>query len=251
MHKNLKTFISLYLVLISVASARIYRPLENLDVLYKKEILGKTPADIKALSLKEYQDFLDIDVNSYERNPNYNTDSTKPTSINVEQANKTLNAVTSNPVVALHMYSKYDPTNAGIGFCFGRAMFVDLYLTINNLNRGSIKKAFVVGPMTNGGTTTWGWHVTTIVQAFDGPVEKWLAIDPIMYRVLEVKDWYAEALKMSTNGKLRMYITDAGKFAQTATRYNEQSINIKFYNSYFTDMMKWFESNDIGQELGL
>lgn len=243
--------ITLFLLLTSLASARIYKPLEDLSQTYAREAASRTALAVQQLGAKEYADFLALDVNSYGMNPHYNMDSKKRLYLTFEKAEATLRAANRNPVVGLHMYNKYDPNNQGIGFCFGRAMFIDLYLTLNNLNRGSIKKAFVVGPMKSG-SSTWAWHVTTIVQSLDkSKNETWLAIDPIMGRVLEVKEWYREVLKISQDGKLRLYIADAGKFADTATRYDEDGISHKFYNKYFTDMMKWFESNDVTRELGL
>lgn len=245
-------FVSLNLVLISLASAKIWRPLDDLSSIYTQEARSRSAKAVQELGLKQYADFVTMDVNTYELNPYYNNDSLKPIFLSKTQAEASLMAANRNPVVGLHMYNKYDPNNQGIGFCFGRAMFIDLYLSINEFNRASIKKAFVVGPMTSGDGANWGWHVTTIAQSFDrNKNEIWLAIDPIMGRVMEVKEWYKETLKMSTDGKLRLYITDAGKFAQSATRYDEQAISHKFYNQYFGDMMKWFEKNDVSRELKL
>lgn len=169
------------------AQAKIYRPLDDLDVFYYHETSGRTPKQIQALSLKEYQEFVEMDVHSPELNSYYNKDSGKSHLLTPAQASKALQAASVNPVVSLYQYNKYDPKEQGIGFCFGRAMFVDLYLAMNNLNRGSIKKAFVVGSMTSGGGAQWAWHVTTIVQSENRYGEEvWLAIDPIVGKILEV-----------------------------------------------------------------
>jgi len=239
------------LSLTTLVQAKLYRPLDDLNANYYYDSYGKTAKQVQSLSLKEYQDFVDMEVNSPELNYHYNVDSNKPQFLSVQQASKALQAASINPVVSLYQYNKYDPREQGIGFCFGRAMFVDLYLAINNVNRGSIKKAFVVGSMTSGGSQ-WGWHVTTIVQSQNKAGEEvWLAVDPIVGRVLEVTAWYKEMVKMSDDGKLRLYIAEAGKFSQGPHRYDYRQFNHPHYNKYFIDMLKWFEKNDVSRDLGL
>lgn len=252
LRKTLAQFLLLSISLTSLSNARIFRPLDNLDTQYFKDISGKTPKEIQAISLEQYQKFIDLDVNSPELNVHFSRDSKKAQLMTVATATKALDSATYNPIIALHKYKKYDPTNKGIGFCFGRAMFVDLYLSINNFNRGSIKKAFVVGPMSTGDGANWGWHVTTIVQSKDkAGREVWLAIDPIMGRVMTVNEWYSETLKLSTDKKLRLYITESGKFSQASYRYDYSNFNHPFYNQYFIDMLNWFEANDVSDDLGL
>lgn len=245
-------FAVLFFSFTTIASAQLYRPLDDLNYAYQRDIRGKTPRQIQDLSLKEYQAFIGLDVNTPRYNVHYNRDSGKAKLINSQKATVALEAALYNPIVSLYQYKKYDPNDRGIGFCFGRAMFIDLYLAINNLDRGSIKKAFVVGPMSTGDGGSWAWHVTTIVQSKDrSGRETWLAIDPIMQEVMDVKQWYKETLKLSTDGKLRLYITEAGKFAQGASRYDYNNFNHPFYNNYFKDMLKWFEANDVSDDLGL
>lgn len=248
---NFKTLIAFIVLSTSVAHARLYRPLDNLDAFYAQDA-RKSAKEVQAISLKEYADFVALDTNSPALNVHYNRDEKKAKILSKELATRTLEAATYNPIVSLYQYKKYDPTNRGIGFCFGRAMFVDLYLAINNFDRGSIKKAFVVGPMATPDGGSWGWHVSTIVQSKDrSGKETWLAIDPIMGRVMDVNEWYKETMKLSTDKKLRLFITESGKFAQTATRYDYTSFNHPFYNNYFKDMLNWFESNDVSDDLGL
>jgi hypothetical protein len=240
------------MAVMGVTHAQIYRPLDNLDNHYAADSRGKSAQQIQALSLQQYQEFVAMDVNSYKSNVHYNRDDSKAQYLTLAKAKIALEAANDNPVVSLYQYEKYDPDNRGIGFCFGRAMFVDLYLAINKFNRGSIKKAFVVGPMSSGDGIIWGWHVTTIAQAKDkSGKEIWLAIDPIVGKILEVTAWYKDMLKMSTDKKLRMYITEAGKFSQSSYRYDYNNFNHPYYNNYFTDMLKWFESNNVSNDLKL
>lgn len=231
---------------------KIYQPSDDLRIAYYAE---KQSLDINAIvekSVNEYQSFLKLDTNSQKLNEHYFNDLEKPLYLPSYAGSRSIQAAAKNPVVSLYQYDKYDPDQQGIGFCFGRAMFIDLYLAINGLNRGSIKKAFVMGAMTSGDGASWGWHVTTIVQSLDARGQKtWLALDPIMGQVMSVMQWYQETLNMSVDGKLRLYITDAGKFSPRPSQYNYRSMNDDFYNNYFTDMMKWFATNDISDELGL
>jgi hypothetical protein len=245
------SFAFLFTFLTTIASAQLFRPLDNLDAIYDYDVRGRSAKDVQALSIRQYQDFIALDINSQQFNPHFNRDDKKAQFMTKSTAEKALQAALYNPVVNLYMTQKYDPDNRGIGFCFGRAMFIDLYLSINNFNRGSIKKAFVVGPMRTG-SSTWAWHVTTIVQSKDrSGKEIWLAIDPIMDKVMEITAWYKETLKLSTDGKLRLYITEAGKFAQIPTRYDYQTFNHPYYNNYFRDMLQWFEANDVDDDLNL
>lgn len=234
----------LFLLLLAYgANARVYQPMEDLNQIYYQEVQGKSGKALQTLSLKDYNEFVAMETNTHERNSHYNVDSGKPTVLTKSQAEAVLQAVERNPVVSSYAYTKYDPYNQGIGFCFGRAMFADLYLSMNGLNRASIKKAFAVGPMI-GDQTNWGWHVATIVQSVDSTKkEVWLAIDNFTGRVMDVRLWYKALLKMSPDGKLRLYITDAGKFGASPSRYDEVAISDRFYNNYFKDMLKWFENN--------
>ena len=142
-----------------------------------------------------------------------------------------------NFVVSLYQYEKYDPKNQGIVFCFGRAMFVHLELAMRNLDRDSIKKAFVVGPMSTGDGNSWGWHVTTIAQSEDAQGnEIWLALDPVT-GLKTLDDWYEEMYNyFSTDKKLKIYVTEAGKFGPSPGFYNHIGLENEFYNSYFTDL---------------
>jgi hypothetical protein len=248
----MKTFIILLTILTSsISYAQLYRASDHLGQIYFPEVAGHPAYKVVNQSLYEYEQFLRLEVNSPRLNPHHSRDLNKPRYLSLENAQKVLAAANANPVVATYQYQKYDPENKGIGFCFGRAMFTHLYLAISGFDRGSIKKAFVVGPMEAGGSF-WAWHVTTIVQSRDHKGrEIWLTIDPIFGEVLEVREWYKQMQEMSQDGKLRLYITEAGKFQIGSSRYDEGHIKDSFYNDYFKDMMKWFEKNDVSKELNL
>ena len=246
--KNLFVLITLFSAF--TAQAQIRRASDNLFNLYQQDIAGKTPAVIQKESWDNYDKFVALDVNGQNMTNYYFQDQNKKTSLTMTKATKVLEAAKANDVVSLHKYHKYDPANKGIGFCFGRAMFVNLYLVMNKFHRANIKKAFVVGPMSSG---SWGWHITTIVQSKNTHgKEIWLAIDPVVGKVVNVKDWYKEMItNFSDNGKLKLYIADAGKFGAGNSRYDEQGLSDPFYNNYFTDMVNWFHDNDVSKELKL
>lgn len=160
------------------------------------------------------------------------------TAITPAQAEKVLAELSKNPVAGPAGYEKYDPDETR-GFCFGRAAFVHLELIARGVNKRSIRKAFVVGPMKTG-NISWQFHVATIVKGTKG---EWLAIDPVTYTVRDLKSWYNNIFQYSTDKKLKLYIADANKFGPSAPKYNPVSFKDPFYNGYFVDLMEWFRKN--------
>ncbi len=102
--------------------------------------------------------------------------------------------------------AKYDPAGI-IGFCFGRAMAVQLLARKLGLGSDSIRKLFVVGDLRSGNTPEWRFHVTTLVKSKDG---EWWAIDPIMGGPISMADWIAAVRKGWDRGhKAKFYLTGA------------------------------------------
>lgn len=248
MMKNL-LLLSVLLFTVSV-KAQIRSPMDNLFNAYQSDIAGKTKEAIQKKSWENYERFVAVDVNSEKLTNYYFVDQNKKKTLTKLKAERVLTAASENSVVTMHKSHKYDPDNKGIGFCFGRAMFVNLYLAINGLHRANIKKALVVGPMSGG---AWGWHVTTIVESRNSNgKEIWLTIDPVVGKVIDVKEWYKLMLNsFSDNGKLVLYIAEAGKFGAGSSRYDEKSLSDPFYNNYFIDMRNWFHDNDVSKALKL
>lgn len=211
---------------------------ENLFHERQYDISGKSNDQVHQANLDHLEDFLYGGV-EIDRN-----DHGKATSLNPSDAWDILRVADENPVVSLANYDQYDPENQGIGFCFGRAMFVHLELAQRGFSREHVKKAFVVGPMETSDGSSWGWHVTSIAQSVDDyGNEIWLAIDPVMGEIVEVQEWYETWLNnASTDGMLKLYITDGGRFGPSG-RYDQTGIQNDFYNDYFNDMMDWFEDN--------
>ena len=239
------------IALSTTAFAQINKPQDDFFSLTNRMNAGKTGAQIIRESDANYARFVALDVNAIAHpNISRNDDTRgKPTSLSVENARKVLQTAMDHEVVSLDKYSKYDAQNKGIGFCFGRAMFIDTYLSLAGFHRANIKKAFVVGPMSGG---SWGWHVSTIVQSTDrAGNEMWLALDPVAGSVMDVKAWYKKWQGSSDDGKLRLLIAERTKFGAGSSWYDENQISNPFYNNYFKDMMRWFGRNDVSDDLSL
>jgi len=189
-------------------------------------------------NLDNYKKFVELDINTIQDDSYNRAKYLSPT-----VANEVYRTASLNPVVSLIKTLKYDPKNLGIGYCFGRAMFINIDLAFRQFDRDSIKKAFVVGTMQTPDGASWGWHVTTIVQSKDPKTKKeiWLAIDPIA-GVKEVTEWYNEMRnEYSTDKKLKLYITTSDRIGTNGSVYEELLKHTEYYNNYFSDMMNWFE----------
>ena len=233
---NILAFLALW---IPQAHSLVISNDEGLFELANRDIRGAQPAAIHQENLASLKKFIDFDVTLIDTRLN---NESKPQYLHSADATRALKSVDVNPVVSLNQYNKYDPKNEGIGFCFGRAMFVHLELVQRGLDTRSIKKAFVVGSMQTPDGARWGWHVTTIAQSKDATGnELWLAIDPIVGKVIEVGQWYKTMRESySTDKKLKLYITHPTRFGPRGS-YDEVQIRNAFYNKYFSDMMDWFD----------
>lgn len=228
------------LLFASFAHANIISNSADLFELRRADIDGKDPAQIHYENTQTIAKFFAMDVDDRDRV----VDLKKAKYLRYSDAQSVYYSAQNNPVVSLNEYNRYDPYNQGIGFCFGRAMFVHLELVYRGLDRDSIKKAFVMGPMSK---SAWGWHVTTIAQTKNQEgKEEWQAIDPILEEVMTLSDWYNYwRINASDDGRLKLYITENTRFGANAIWYDDREINHSFYNSYFRDLMSWFEYQSI------
>lgn len=234
------TVVALLALWVPQAHSLIITNDEGLFELANRDTGGAQPAAIHQENLANLKRFIDYDVTLIDSRL---VDDSRPKYLDVSDATRALRAVDVNPVVSLNQYSKYDPKNEGIGFCFGRAMFVHLELVQRGLDTRSVQKAFVVGSMQTPDGAKWGWHVTTIAQSKNAQgKEIWLAIDPIVGQVIELEQWYNQMRNSySVDKKLKLYITHPTRLGPRGT-YDEVQIRNTFYNKYFTDMMNWFDS---------
>lgn len=100
-----------------------------------------------------------------------------------EEAKSLYEQAINNRVATLKRVGRYDPTGE-IGFCYGRALTVELIARKMKLARSGIRKLFIIGDLrSNPSVGEWRFHVTTLtkVRGLDNKIS-WYAIDPIMYR---------------------------------------------------------------------
>ncbi len=156
--------------------------------------------------------------------------------INVSQAEILYKAVANHPVASLRNYSKYDPRNEGIGYCFGRAMTAHLEALWNpqlKVNNKAIRKLFALGKLQTG-TDSWRYHVTTIVKASDNG---WWAIDPIMGKPIKADDWYSRMRSYNPSGDMLLFSDEAARFSPAEGMYKKNQLDDDFYSNYFKDLL--------------
>ena len=154
--------------------------------------------------------------------------------INVSQAKILYKAVANHPVASLRNYSKYDPGNNGIGYCFGRAMTAHLEALWNpelKVNNKAIRKLFALGKLQTG-TASWRYHVTTIVKASDNG---WWAIDPIMGEPIKADVWYSRMRSYNPSGDMLLFSDEAARFSPVEGMYKKDELDDDRYSNYFKD----------------
>lgn len=169
--------------------------------------------------------------------------STLAPSISAEEADEFLEFAQWHPQSSPYIVAHWDPEGQ-IGFCFGRAMAVDLEARFRGLDRNAIAKAWVVGQMKLG-TSEWAWHVTTILYSHE---LGWVAIDPIYDEVISIEEWYEDmqaANRKAGHDDLRIYFTQSQRFGPSARgewdslgRYVNRQIKDDFYNGFFEALLE-------------
>ncbi|MES2801791.1 MAG: protein-glutamine glutaminase family protein [Bdellovibrionota bacterium] len=144
---------------------------------------------------------------------------------------------------------KYDPSG-DIGFCFGRATFIHLMLLKMGLQKNSIRKIWAMGSM-NTGEMNWRYHVATMAYT---KRKGWLVLDTNHGAAVSLQEWVAAYSKMSTDGKLRFYTSDASKFGFKMGKYSRLYLGIDlnqerdYFRGYFKDMMEWVHKRKLSQD---
>jgi hypothetical protein len=144
----------------------------------------------------EFSRFLELQVDS----------KSSANQLSVSQSRSVHRWAVTHPVVKLSELSKYDPSGA-IGFCFGRAMAVNLQVRQLGLSKNSVKKLFVIGDLRSGTAPEWRFHVTTLVKNSQGG---WTAIDPILNAPMSANNWIQKVkATWDKNNKAFFYLTSA------------------------------------------
>lgn len=212
---------------------------QDLSSIYLAEVAGKTPAEVADMNLKT--------LASIQQEVPFRTTSTRTVEISEMAADKLVDLTYENPIVNPGN-KKYDP-NRNIGFCFGRATFIHLMLLKMGVQKNSIRKIWAIGPM-NTGDINWRYHVATMVYTKKG----WLVLDTNHGGPVSPQEWIATYSKMSTDGKLRFYSSDASKFAFMMGKYSRLQLGMDinqerdFYRGYFKDMMEWVRKRKLSED---
>ncbi|OQW46603.1 MAG: hypothetical protein A4S09_05330 [Proteobacteria bacterium SG_bin7] len=165
-------------------------------------------------------------------------------SINKAKAERILKAMRNHPVVGVKALSKYDTWDNMIGYCFGRAAYVHWELLRQQIPSHVIGKIFAVGDLRlNKSSFKWDYHVATTVLSENF---EWLMIDPLVEKVLPVKEWMDDVLQFSfepSHPRIRFYFTDAVKLHAIPGAYSMEKLMFEEYKGYFRDLFKWFQNN--------
>lgn len=161
-----------------------------------------------------------------------------------------IDSMNIHPIVSSSANGKYERPGTEIGYCFGRATYAHLALLKIGVDKDSIRKIWLVGPMVTN-RITWQFHVAVTVRTTDG---KWMVVDNFTGKLLEISDWVNFFYKYNAKPqKLRVYITSPSKFSVSLASYNpiqlglNVSSEVDWYRHYFFDLMKWFQKNDMSQ----
>ena len=176
--------------------------------------------------------------------------------INAQQGQMLISKVMNHDMLS-DSKRNYDPEGQ-LGFCFGRALKLHLELLRYGVNKDSIKKIFVIGPMNLPGKV-WQFHVATIVKDLNS--NDWWALDTNLRKPVMVADWmkYYEKYrsdrterlfrkpKIDPTKSLRFYITQPEKIGASGWEYNIKSGGLfdDYYNEYFKDMFKLFKQHPV------
>lgn len=180
--------------------------------------------------------------------------------ITYEQGQLIINQLLNHPMYISEEHD-YD-TKRNLGLCFGRALYLHLELLRYGVNKDSIKKIFVVGPMSAGTDMVWQFHVATLVK--DSKTNQWWVLDTNLGKPMLVDDWVYQYKRMATDKtfrifrspivdrtkSLRFYVTEPQKIGPSSWEYNIQLGGLfhEKYNSYFKDMFRYFKNNPISSE---
>lgn len=165
--------------------------------------------------------------------------------VSLDLAKRILGSVENHPVVS-ELLAKYNQNKAEIGYCFGRATYESLLAIRIGLDEKATKKIWAVGPMSGGGLT-WQFHVGPVVRTNNGD---WVTTDTYMEEVTNVRQWADEVSSHSTDGEMRIFITDSNKFTPELGQYERRQMgldiskNRDWYRGYFKDLMTWFQNMD-------
>jgi hypothetical protein len=222
-------------------------PLLHADLLQlqREEVRGQTPDQITQMNQKTLADLT-------------NTDFGRPAAGRVagltsDQIKNVILSMGKLPLFIEASAGLYNQPGVNIGYCFGRAAYAHLALLKMGVDKNSIRKAWIVGPMKSGGTS-WQFHVATLVRGVD---QKWYALDNYFGgRVLEIGQWAVAFNNQNAERNLRLYITNPQKFSIELSRYDRLQMGLDldpandWYKGFFQKLMLWFHEGKLA-DVGL
>ncbi len=211
---------------------------------WENEAEAKSVKGIDALNKKELKDLNSLPLTFREN---------RFSVVDQDLAQLLVSSLSLHPVVSSLLTKYEDPSHeVEIGYCFGRATYVHLLLLYLGLEKESVKKLWLVGPM-NIENDTWEFHVATAVRSETG---NWLVIDNET-GLLTAEQWLEHFKKSSEDQKLRLYVSDPEKFTAELTTYSRLELGLDLsnaedaYSGYFKDLMAWFSSSPDLTKIGL
>lgn len=227
---------------------------------WKSPAVRENLYDLRQQEINQGANFEELNKNLLESIDNYSPqpNSERAVGINREQAQQLLNELKSENFF-INSKEQYD-NKQNLGLCFGRSIYLHLMLLKYGVNKDSIKKIFVIGPMDSGTPDkTWQFHVATIVK--DQRTGRWWVLDTDFDSPLLLADWVYQMKRRALDKTfrifrstlvdktkaLRFYITDAHKIGPSGWEYNIKAGGLfdPFYNNYFQDMFKVLKTKHI------
>ncbi len=254
--RNLIHFMILFCWIVTAVAADL-QEWQKLDL--RQDLYQLRESEImNNINLKEVSDSVVSALNNYK--PEFSTG--RVDGVDYRQAYHIMDQLKKEAI-----YTNYDQYDMGrnVGFCFGRAMYMHLQLLRYGVNKDSIKKVFVVGPMQVPGVM-WQFHVATVVKSKDS--DHWWALDTNLGKPVLLEEWVRHYEKRSTDRSydgffsrfldrpvidktksLRFYITEPSKIGPSGWEYNIKPGGLfdLFYNDYFKDMFKSFKQAKVLQ----
>lgn len=160
----------------------------------------------------------------------------KTTADHRKAADAALARVAANPVAKLESIQSYDQ-GGQVGYCFGRALLVHLFLRQAGVPQADIAKIFTVGELMVE-RQLWRFHVAVMVR---DAAAGYLVVDPLQGKVLPYGEWVQANALYDIKGKLsraRFYVTDPRKFLPSFGAYDVKRFDEPALKRYFDDLGK-------------
>ena len=153
--------------------------------------------------------------------------------LTTEEIQALYNDGATNPVGDYALVKKYDP-EGNIGFCFGRALVMQIEALKHGVAKEAVRKIWAVGSMKYK-DIYWQHHVATMVRGTD---RAWYVLDPEYDKPLVLEKWVKTVKEMDSDGRLQFFASDGKRWgpADSSAPY-PSTLKSDFFNGYFEDLM--------------